>query len=141
MSVAGPLDRCVLPGEPTCSGSWVSNPLAMIGPTPLHGEVSTGSPSLLLVPVIVVAAVGAAVLLGLAMGAFVQRQSRPYLLIVAALTALLARSAVAGFTLTGVFSPTDHHLLEHGLDVVLVALVIAAVYYSRTVSRQYGVDP
>jgi hypothetical protein len=113
----------------------------MIGPTPLHGEVTTGSPSLLLVPVIVVAAVGAAVLLGLAMGAFVQRQSRPYLLIVAALTALLARSAVAGFTLTGVFSPTDHHLLEHGLDVVLVALVIAAVYYSRTVSRQYGVDP
>ena len=112
----------------------------MIGATPLHSE-ATGSPSLLLVPAIVVAAIGAAVLLGLAIGAFVQRQSRPYLLIVVALAALLGRSAIAGFSLTGMFSPTDHHLLEHGLDVVLVSLVIAAVYYSRTVTRQYEVDP
>jgi hypothetical protein len=33
-------------------------------------------------------------------------------------------------------SPTDHHFFEHGLDVVLVALVVAAVYYARTVRRE-----
>jgi hypothetical protein len=102
---------------------------------PLHGE-AVGAQSLPLLAVVTVAAVGTAVLLGLAVGAFVRRQSRPYLLIVAALAALLGRSAVAGLSMTGLFSPVQHHLLEHGLDVVLVALVIAAVYHARTVSRE-----
>lgn len=80
-------------------------------------------------------------LLGLAIGAFAQRQSRPYLLIVAALAALLGRSAAAGVTIVGLFSPAEHHFLEHGLDVVLVALVIAAVYHSRTVSQETDFNP
>lgn len=98
---------------------------------PLHSGF-TSSQSLLLLAVITVAAAGTAVLLGLAIGAFIQRQSRPYLLIVTAFTALFGRSAVAGVTVMGLFSPAEHHILEHGLDVVLVALVIAAVYHSRT---------
>ena len=80
------------------------------------------------------AAVGTAVLLGLALAAFVRRQSRPFLLIVFALVALLARSIVAGLAMTGSVSGGSHHMLEHALDVVLVALVIGAVYYARSVT-------
>ena len=107
----------------------------MAGSVLFHSEF-TGSQSLPLLAVITVAAAGTAVLLGLAIGAFIQRQSRPYLLIVAALAALVGRSTVAGVTVTGLFSPAEHHFLEHGLDVVLVALVIVAVYHSRTVSQE-----
>jgi predicted branched-subunit amino acid permease len=112
----------------------------MVGILPLHSGV-IASQSIPLLAVITIAAVGTAVLLGLAIGAFVRRQSRPYLLLVAALVALLGRSAVAGFTISGLFSPAEHHFLEHGLDVVLVALVIAAVYHSRTVSREAESNP
>jgi ABC-type branched-subunit amino acid transport system permease subunit len=107
---------------------------------PLHSGFIE-SQSLPLLAVITVAAIGTAALLGLAIGAFVRRQSRPYLLIVAAMAVLLGRSAVAGLTITGLFSPTEHHFLEHGLDVVLVALVIAAVYHSRTVSQEADFNP
>jgi len=100
---------------------------------PLHAVVDVASPGLL--AVVGVATLGASALLGLAFAAFVRRRSRPYLLIVAAFAALLGRSAVVGLSALGVLSPTDHHLFEHGLDVVLVALVVAAVYYARTVRR------
>jgi hypothetical protein len=105
-------------------------------PLPIHavsgGEIGTFS----LFAVVAVATLGAATLLGLACAAFVQRRSRPYLLIVAAFVALLGRSAVFGFSVFGVLSPASHHLAEHGLDVVLVAMVVAAVYYARTVERE-----
>ncbi|WP_251343170.1 DUF7471 family protein [Haloplanus halophilus] len=101
----------------------------------LHA-VAGGVASVGLLAVVAVAALGAAVLLGLSFAAFVQRRSRPYLLIVAAFAALLGRSAVLGVSMLGVLSPTNHHLFEHGLDVVLVALVVAAVYYARTVRRE-----
>lgn len=101
--------------------------------TPLHaGLVGPGAPPLL--AAIVLATVGTAALLGLAIGAFVRRRSRPYLLIVGALAALLGRSAVAGVAAAGLVSLAEHHVLEHGLDVLLVSLVIAAVYHARTAS-------
>lgn len=91
------------------------------------------------VPLVIVltgAGLGAAVLLGLALAAYLQRQSRPYLLIVLALGALLARSVVAGLSLLDLLAGTQHHLLEHGLDVAMGAFVIGAVYYARTVDRR-----
>jgi hypothetical protein len=103
-------------------------------PVPLHAVVGVASLGLLVV--VGVAALGTAVLLGLAFAAFVRRRSRPYLLLVVAFGALLGRSAVVGASALGWLSPTDHHLFEHGLDVVLVALVVAAVYYARTVERE-----
>lgn len=76
---------------------------------------------------LVVGALGAASVLGLALAAFVQRRSWPYLLVALALGTLLAR-VVAGIGYTqGGLSPEAHHLLEHGLDVAMAALVIAAV--------------
>lgn len=86
--------------------------------------------------VIVVAALGAALLVGLALAAFLQRQSRSYLLIVLALAALLARTVIASLSLLGQVSATQHHLLEHTLDVAMAAFVIAAVYYARTVEQR-----
>jgi hypothetical protein len=103
--------------------------------TPLHGGFVGPASSALLVTV-ALATVGSAALLGLALGAFVRRGSRPYLLLVGALVALLGRSAVAGVTAAGMLSLTEHHVLEHGLDVLLVALVIAAVYHARTVAGE-----
>lgn len=98
---------------------------------PLHSQY-VGPESLPLLGVLGVAVIGTALLLGLALAAFVRRRSQPYLLIVSAVGALFGRSVVAGFTVVGTVSPAAHHLLEHGLDIVLVALVVAAVYYTRT---------
>lgn len=83
------------PFEPTYSGYCRSDLDAMAESVLLHSEF-TDSQSLPLLAVITVPAVGIAVLLKLTIGAFVQRQSGPYLLIVASLAALLGRSTVAG---------------------------------------------
>ncbi|MFB6270329.1 MAG: hypothetical protein ABEH83_10315 [Halobacterium sp.] len=79
------------------------------------------------------AGVGSAVLAGAALAAFLRRKSRPYLLVALALLALLARSAVAGATVGGMLASDVHHVLEHGLDVAMAGLVIAAVWYARSV--------
>jgi hypothetical protein len=100
---------------------------------PLHPAPGV---SVALLVVVAAAATGAALLLGLAFAAFVRRQSRSYLLLVAAFGALLGRSVVAGGSAFGLLSPRTHHLLEHGMDVVLVALVVAAVYYARRVREE-----
>ena len=101
---------------------------------PLHAALALSSTTLLVL--VTIAAMGTALLLGLAFAAFLQRRSRPYLLIVAAFAALFTRSVIAGVSILGMLSPSTHHLLEHGVDVILVALVVAAVYYARTVSQE-----
>ena len=101
---------------------------------PLQAVPDIGPATLLIL--VTIAAMGTALLLGVAFAALVRRQSRPYLLLVAAFTALLGRSVVAGFSMFGMLSPTTHHLFEHRMDVLLVALVVAAVYYARTVSYE-----
>ncbi len=87
----------------------------------------------LLLAVLVVAGLGASVVLGLALAAFVRRQSRSYLLVALALGTLLARTGVASLSLNGTLDAGTHHLAEHSLDVVMVALVVAAVYTARRV--------
>jgi len=101
----------------------------------LH-TVATGVASSALFAAVSAATIGTTVLLGLAVAAVVRRRSRPSLLLAAAFAALLARSAVVAFSALGVLSAADHHVFEHALDVALVALVVAAVYYARTVSRE-----
>lgn len=90
-------------------------------------------------PLIVVlagAGLGGAVLLGVAFAAFLQRRSRAYLLIALALSALFARSVVAGLSMMNLLPGAHHHVLEHSLDVAMVAFVIGAIYYARTADRQ-----
>lgn len=86
-----------------------------------------------LVAALSVAGLGAAVLAGAALAVFLRRRSRSYLLVAFAFVALLARTGVAVASMAGALSLNYHHLLEHGLDVVMAALVVAAVYYARSV--------
>lgn len=90
---------------------------------------------LLLSLVLAVAGLGSAVVLGLALAALVRRQSWSYLLVTLALGTLLARTAVAAGEMSGVVGATSHHTLEHLLDVLMAALVIAAVYSARLARR------
>ena len=87
-----------------------------------------------LVLALAAAGVASAVLTGAALAAFLRRRSRPYLLVALALGTLLARSVVAGASLGGLLAGDVHHLLEHGLDVAMAGLVIAAVWYARSVT-------
>jgi hypothetical protein len=73
----------------------------------------------------------AAVLAGLGLATFLRRRSETYLLVALALGALFARAVVGAATVAGWLSAGDHHLIEHGLDAVMAALVVAAVYRSR----------
>lgn len=92
----------------------------------------------LLVLALCIAGVASAVLTGAAIAVFQRRRSRPYLLVALALAALLVRTAVAGLSLVGSLGAQHHHLLEHGLDVVMAGLVIAAVYYARSVAPEHA---
>lgn len=87
-----------------------------------------------MVVVLALAGLGSAAIFGLALAAFARRRSRSYLLVALALATVLARTAVAVWSLANplAMSATRHHYIEHGLDVVMTALVIGAVYYART---------
>ena len=98
------------------------------------------SNSALLVGLLALAGVAAAVLLGLALAGFARRRSRPYLLVALALATLLARVGVATAAMAGLLVDADHHLAEHVLDVLMAALVIAAVYTARS-ARRSATDP
>lgn len=89
-----------------------------------------------LVGVIGVAIVGTALLLALAVLAFSERRSRPYLLVALAVAALFLRAVVGGASMLALLGPTTHHLVEHALDVIVVGLVIGAVYTARATDRQ-----
>ena len=88
-----------------------------------------------LAAVLVVAGLVTAIVAGLALVAFARRRSRSYLLVALAFVTLFARTLVAGVTITGVLGGSVHHLLEHGLDVIMALLVIGAVYYARSIER------
>lgn len=74
-----------------------------------------------LLVILLIAAIISAVLLGLALAAYTRRRSRSYLIILLAIATLFARTAVAGFTVLDMLSATEHHLIEHALDVALAA--------------------
>ena len=80
-------------------------------------------------------AVLTAVVAGLAIAAFVRRRSTPYLFVALALSSLVARTVVGFAGYADFVGPTLHHNLEHALDVVMAALVIAAVYLVGRDSR------
>jgi hypothetical protein len=86
--------------------------------------------------VAVLSAVAGAVLCGLALIAYRQRGTRAYLLLLLALTALFARPLIALLSEFAMVSAPTHHLLEHALDTLFVALVLGAVYYARTVEKR-----
>lgn len=106
----------------------------MSGATLLHFHPPSVSLPLLLV--LAIASVGTAILLSLALLAFTERRSRPYLLISLAIAALFLRTIVAVLSMMSILPTTSHHLFEHVLDIVVVVLVIVGVYYARSVERR-----
>jgi hypothetical protein len=94
--------------------------------------------SLPLVAALAVAGLAAAVLTGAALAVFLRRKSRSHLLVALALGALLARTGVAAASIGGAMALDSHHLVEHSLDVVMAALVVAAVYYARSTEVSSG---
>jgi hypothetical protein len=99
---------------------------------PASAVHSTGTTdSLALTIVLLLAGLGAAAVAGLALAALARRRSTPYLLVALAVLTVLARAVVGGLSLQGTLDPGVHHLAEHALDVVMVALVIAAVLVAR----------
>jgi hypothetical protein len=85
--------------------------------------------------VLSVAGLASAGLVGLALVALLRRRSWSYLLVALALLTLLARTAVAVGSMTGRIGTATHHTLEHGLDVAMAGLVIAAVVTARGARR------
>ena len=82
----------------------------------------------------------AAGVVGLALSALFQRRSWPYLLVALALGTLLVRVVAGVGYVHGSLTADTHHLLEHGLDVAMAALVIAAVAFARDASAPAGRD-
>ncbi|WP_458186141.1 DUF7471 family protein [Haladaptatus sp. NG-WS-4] len=101
---------------------------------PLHAVTSGGG--LLLPAVISLAALGSVLVLALATVAFRQRRTLPYLLVTLAFAALAGQALVGGLTTANYLAGSTHHLAEHALDVVVVALLVGAVYYARTVETR-----
>lgn len=83
--------------------------------------------------VLVVAGIGSALVVALALAAFARRQSLSYFLVTVALATLLLRSLLGVLFVNGYLASPYHHFMEHGLDVLVVVLLFAAVYAARTV--------
>lgn len=87
-----------------------------------------------LVFVLALATIGTTVVLLLAFAGYLRRQSRPYLLVVVAISALVVRSMIGFGTMYGYVPMGVHHLVEHGLDFLIAVCVLAAVYLTGTPS-------
>ena len=98
-----------------------------MGAVALHATATSPALALLLV----VGGLGAALVAGLALAALARRRSVPYLLVALAVLTVLVRAVVGVVSLGGGLDASVHHLVEHGLDVVMVALVVAAVVTAR----------
>lgn len=96
-----------------------------------HGVVASEA----FVGLLVAGAAVSGVLVVLAATVYVRRRERSTLLVVLAFLALFARTVVALLAARAVIPDGIHHVLEHGLDVVMAGLVVAAVYYARRVER------
>ncbi|WP_266075556.1 DUF7471 family protein [Haladaptatus caseinilyticus] len=102
---------------------------------PLHA-LAGGGAELMLPTVLVLAAVGSAVVFTLSVVAFRQRRSVPYLLVALAFGALAGQTLIGGLTTANYLTGSTHHLAEHALDVVIIALLIGAVYYARKIETR-----
>lgn len=69
--------------------------------------------------------------------AYLRRRSRSYLLVTLALSTLLVRSATGLLSIAGIYPVTAFETLDHGLDIVMVTLLLGAVYYARRIDSSY----
>ena len=74
------------------------------------------------------ASIGTTVLFFLAVTAYLQRRSFRMLLITSAIGLLVARTLIGVGTMFGIIPMTLHHLVEHGFDFAIAALLLCAIY-------------
>jgi hypothetical protein len=86
--------------------------------------------SMVILAVLSLAGLGTGVLFAVSVVAYRRRRNRRYALIAVAVGALFVRSIVGLGTVLGIVPMPVHHLLGHGLDFVIAALVLSAVYRS-----------
>ena len=98
--------------------------------------LSASRTDVILFCLILLAGLAAAALVSLGLIAFSRRQSRSYLLVVLALCTLICKALAGGLAIVGILPIDVHHLVEHGLDLVMAILLIAAVYYARTTPQR-----
>lgn len=94
--------------------------------------------SVLLFAVLALAGVGTGVLFLVALVAYSRRRTRTYGIITVAIGMLFFRSVVGLGTVAGLVPMAVHHLMEHGLDFVIAALILYAVYASGGEERITG---
>ena len=86
--------------------------------------------SVVLLAVLSLAGIGTGVLFFASIVAYRRRRTRRYALITVAVGALFFRSIVGLGTVLGIVPMPIHHLIEHGLDFLIAALILLAVYES-----------
>lgn len=84
------------------------------------------------------AGLGSTAVVALALVALARRRSWSYFLVAAALGTLLARTSLGALSMAGVVTFETHHLPEHALDVLLIALLLGAIYAARTAPDGVG---
>jgi hypothetical protein len=94
-------------------GEWVSYPASMV-----------------ILAVLSLAGLGTGILFALSVVAYRRRRSRRYALIAVAVGALFVRSILGMGTVLGIVPMPVHHLLGHGLDFGIAAVILSAVYRS-----------
>ena len=95
------------------------------------GQSHSLEPSLPLVSVLVMASIGTGVLFIGSVLAWYRRREQRYVLIMLAVGALFARSAIGFGTVYGHVPMEAHHIIEHSLDFMIAGLILYAVYRSK----------
>ena len=95
---------------------------------PVPTLFDTLSADSILVALLVLAGIGSVIVFTLAVLALHRRRSTPHLLIVGALGALVGRTVVGLSVYAGLLTTEFHHVIEHGLDVVIAVLLLGAIY-------------
>lgn len=106
--------------------------VAICNGMPLHLGSSLQPIDTALFAILVLGGLASALLVSLGVYAFVRRQSRSYLLVILALGTLVLKALLGGLALWNVIPISQHHLIEHTLDVLMAAFLLTAVYEART---------
>lgn len=87
-----------------------------------------GQYSSLLWLVVGLASIGTTVLFLIGVVAYRRRRSFRYLLVTIVLGVLVVRTVIGIGTILGFVPMTVHHLVEHGFDFLMAALILYAIY-------------
>jgi hypothetical protein len=89
----------------------------------------TGTEAVLLLVVLGLATLGTTTLFLVGVVGYRRRGNRVYLLVAVALGLLVTRSVLGFGTALGLVPMPVHHLVEHGSDVAIAALLLYALYH------------